>query len=805
MNNKTLDIFQNYEVKDDDEEDDKLEEKEISAQLNIILKNKDNFKKNEEDTINNENEDIDNHELNNNNNNINQEQEINLNEEKVDINNNNITNLEMKSIFENPILQTSYNLFTKLRRIIIRKENLTKINYFDKWLKNIQININNNNQIDDKLTQIKNFINENKNENKNNEDFEQSNKNAYIQNRNIIQNILMSNEEIEQNKVSPYQSHNDIILEHQNQLLNSGNKNFQMLLNPFSSINEMNFESDYSGKSKNNINNNNLINIEMNDDNNNSYNGNISNNVNLPKEKKILCLSLINIYENKLFFFFKNLIQSLKFKIIINNYHDKLFQMDRLNKKYESILDEKSSIIINKTDEIEDLKEKLDSLSKSLKEALKKQKTLNVIPESLCSKCGGSLEESFASEAITENQKTIKEQNDLIEKMKKETNELRTKYNYAELRLKDLDEIKKEFENLSGYLLKPKNEAFTQTENESQNQELDTSFLNTTITNNNSKSMRNKNMNNKNTSNKTIYNNNGKNKYNNMRKKNGNIAAQQKKVTNYNIININNNNNSNTSILSNTNNFMNSGNSNNGMNNESSIKFDTNILSTELLNLNREFNKLKSEYKIINDKNNKFEREKKDILDKLKMKIETCEKYKKENEELIILINSSRYKNMIEMENENKKLKATLEQIDNEIKNMYGINEKNEKKIKEQNVQIEKMKSIIATYNSFKSQKDNLLLANAKYESEIKELRYDLEQERDQKEKNKILLINNEQQIEKLNKEISFYSLNINKYKNDAAKALQDTIEYQQIVSALQSQVNEYKIILNKIKQNKKI
>ena len=479
--------------------------------------------------------------------------------------------------------------------------------------------------------------------------------------------------------------------------------------------------------------------------------------------------------------------------------------MDRLNKKYESILDEKSSIIINKTDEIEDLKEKLDSLSKSLKEALKKQKTLNVIPESLCSKCGGSLEESFASEAITENQKTIKEQNDLIEKMKKETNELRTKYNYAELRLKDLDEIKKEFENLSGYLLKPKNEAFTQTENESQNQELDTSFLNTTITNNNSKSMRNKNMNNKNTSNKTIYNNNGKNKYNNMRKKNGNIAAQQKKVTNYNIININNNNNSNTSILSNTNNFMNSGNSNNGMNNESSIKFDTNILSTELLNLNREFNKLKSEYKIINDKNNKFEREKKDILDKLKMKIETCEKYKKENEELIILINSSRYKNMIEMENENKKLKATLEQIDNEIKNMYGINEKNEKKIKEQNVQIEKMKSIIATYNSFKSQKDNLLLANAKYESEIKKLRYDLEQERDQKEKNKILLINNEQQIEKLNKEISFYSLNINKYKNDAAKALQDTIEYQQIVSALQSQVNEYKIILNKIKQNKKI
>ena len=149
------------------------------------------------------------------------------------------------------------------------------------------------------------------------------------------------------------------------------------------------------------------------------------------------------------------------------------------------------------------------------------------------------------------------------------------------------------------------------------------------------------------------------------------------------------------------------------------------------------------------------------------------------------------------MENENKKLKSTLEQINNEIKSVNVINEKNEKKIKEQNSQIEKMKGIITTYNSFKAQKDNLLLANTKYASEIKRLNYDLEKEREQKEKNQIL-------IEKLNKEISFYTLNINKYKTDAAKALQDTIEYQQIVSALQSQVNEYKIILNKIKQNKK-
>ena len=56
-------------------------------------------------------------------------------------------------------------------------------------------------------------------------------------------------------------------------------------------------------------------------------------------------------------------------------------------------------------------------------------------------------------------------------------NELRNKYNLSELRLKDLDEIKKEFQNLSGVLLKPKTESSTQTENDHQSQELSISFL----------------------------------------------------------------------------------------------------------------------------------------------------------------------------------------------------------------------------------------------------------------------------------------------------------------------------------------
>ena len=863
MNSNTLEMLQNYILNDNDKEDDKMKENEITTQLNINIQNQDLIKNNTENenedihnlinhNINEENQNFHNFDINNNidysnnYNNINDEENINSNEE-ISINDNNrLSNNEMKSIFENPILQTSYNLFTKLRRIIIRKENLMKINYFDKWQKNIK-NIPNN--ISNNINNLNNLINLQNDENNimnnknsminiglnNTVDEEnnnlESNTSASIQNRNVIQNILMSKEELEHPDISPNQSHNDVILQHQNQLLNSGNKNFQNLINPFASINDMNFESDYSylnNNVNNKINNHMNINIENNDDNENENdnendNYNLDNNksnenmivnnfVNLPREKKLLCLSLVNIFSDKLYYHFKHITQALKFRIIINNYHDKLFQMDRLNKKYESILDEKSSIIINKTDEIEDLKEKLDSLSKSLKEALKKQKTLNVIPESLCSKCGGSLEESFTSEALTENQKIIKEQNDVIEKMKKEMNELRTKYNYSELRLKDLDEIKKEFENLSGVLLRPKIENSTQTESEPQSQALNSSFLSSSTTNNsnlnnsNSKTMRNKAMNVKNMSNKSQFGN-SKTKFNNTKKKGGNSPQQQKKVTNYNIININNNNN-NTSIMSNTNNFMNSTNSNtnNGINEGySTMKFDNSILSAELLNLNKEFNKLKNENKLICEKNNKFDKEKKEILDKLKNKTEMCEKYKKENAELIILINNSRYKNMIETENENKKLKMTLEQIDNEIKNMNVINEKNEQKIKEQNMQLEKMKSIITTYNSFKAQKDNLLLANTKYESEIKRLKYDLEQERDINEKNKIIIKNNELQIDKLNKEVGFYSSHINQYKADAAKALEDAVEYQQIVTALQATVNEYKIALNKIKQNKKI
>ena len=121
MNNKALEMLQNFEIKDNDEEDDKMEEGEINAQLNIIPEINNQIQTNEineEDNLEKTNENI-----------------INIASDDNNLDNNGLPNSETKSIFANPYLQTSYNLFTKLRRIIIRKENLTKINYFDKWQK----------------------------------------------------------------------------------------------------------------------------------------------------------------------------------------------------------------------------------------------------------------------------------------------------------------------------------------------------------------------------------------------------------------------------------------------------------------------------------------------------------------------------------------------------------------------------------------------------------------------------------------------------------------------------------------------
>ena len=257
----------------------------------------------------------------------------------------------------------------------------------------------------------------------------------------------------------------------------------------------------------------------------------------------------------------------------------------------------------------------------------------------------------------------------------------------------------------------------------------------------------------------------------------------------------------------NTKNNTNENINNTELNNEiiTSLRFDNSVLSNELLNLNREFNKLRNEQKVINDKNIKLVKDKKDLLDKLKQKNDMYEKYKKENEEINRLINNSKYKNIVNAETENKKLKNIIEQNDIDIKNLKNMNEKCAKKILEQNTQIEKMKNALANFLNFKQQKENLTIENEKYENEIKKLRKELDEEKNINEKNTILMNNKDKEIEKLSNEVSYYNFHIKKCKSDAERALEDAIGYQKIVRILEIQLNEYKQQLDKIKQEKNI
>ena len=42
-------------------------------------------------------------------------------------------NQEYTNFFSNPQIQTSFNLFTKIKKLIFRKHNLTMIHFFKKW------------------------------------------------------------------------------------------------------------------------------------------------------------------------------------------------------------------------------------------------------------------------------------------------------------------------------------------------------------------------------------------------------------------------------------------------------------------------------------------------------------------------------------------------------------------------------------------------------------------------------------------------------------------------------------------------
>ena len=737
-------MLQKFVGEENEEENgDNLED--ISQKLNILKEKKNKYQNNENNNIFKEeditdliekinNLDSDNNNAKTDNNNLTENNNCDYNDENL-----------IES--ENKINETK-NIKDVLLKLFLQKEKQYILLYIKKWNKNIkEININDEKEEEEKeekneeekkveqkneneeINQIEDTNYNQENNRENNNDF--NNDDRQMKNNDILINNILKNDEEDFDD----HSSNDIIIQHQNRLLSGETNNFQ-ILNPLSQIGDLNINLDNifsPNKNLADLKNNNLNSKETNKD--------------VKQYKNLICFSIYNISQNKIYNFKRILFSYLKHKSIISDYHDKLYQLDKLNKKYEAILDEKSSIIINKTDEIEELKETIEKLTKNLK-----------------------------------NQNIIKEQNQIIEMMKKEMSELRSKYNLSEIKLKDLDDIKKEFENLSGSLLKPRTNSEAQT---------DESLL---ITKQSSPNLKNENNNNINIQINNINSNKKGSKKKNIPKKPGiNFSNSTNNYMSTSLGHNKNNNNTSDSIT------------NSEINNEvvSSLRFDNSVLSNELLNLNREFNKLRSEYKIINDKNIKYEKDKKDLSDKLKSKTELCDKYKKENEEINRLINNSKYKNIVNAETENKKLKTILQQNEIDIKKLKNMNEKCAKKIIDQNAHIEKMKNALASFLNFKQQKETLTIENQKYENEIKELKNQLEEEKNMNEKNSILINNKDKEIEKLSNEVSYYSFHIKKCKSDAERALEDAIGYQKIVRILEVQLNDYKEQLNKIKHDK--
>ena len=777
MNSKTLEMLQKFVGEEDNEDFENLGEKinifgEQSNDNNefdneFIAKN-DDINRLFEKINNLENEEIDENKIfnikeNENINNNEEEEKIdkNINDVDEDKKENNINSdksgilLKMISIREKHDFSIYFMHWKQLNLINQEKESFEKEEINNNNIENI-----NNNTNPDKS---KNNNNEENKEIKNEKEKEELQNNESKNNDNSLEQILQAKEDDLEDHLQ-----NDIITQHQNQLLKSDTNNFHNI-NTLDQIGDINLDIFTQNKTLPEI------------------------NTNQKSSMSLIALSLYNKLKNKLFIYKKILFSSLKHITIISNYHDKLYQLDKLNKKYEAILDEKSSIIINKTDEMEELKETIEKLKKNLKEANKKNQNLNVIQESLCSKCGGSLEESFTGDVIAENQKIIKEQNDTIDKMKKEMNELRSKYNLAEIKINDLNNIKKEFENLSGSLLNPKIDKESQTDDS------------LTLTNKNSGNNLKNNSSNNSNINIQIYNNNINSNNKNISISNTKKGSKKKTIPKK--VNFSNstNNYMSTSLGSNKNsknNNININENNSEVNNElvTSLRYDNSVLSNELLNLNREFNKIRNEHKVLKEKNTTLEKEKKDLIEKLKSKSDLSEKYKKENEDITRMINNTKYKNIINAETENKKLKNILEQNDTDIKKLKNMNEKCAKKILEQNNQIEKMKTALGSLLNLKQQKDKLIIENNKYENEIKTLKEELEEEKNRNEKNEVLIENKDKEIEKLNNDVKYYSFHIKKYKSDAERALEDAIGYQKIVRILEIQLNENKEELKKMK-----
>jgi hypothetical protein len=130
------------------------------------------------------------------------------------------------------------------------------------------------------------------------------------------------------------------------------------------------------------------------------------------------------------------------------------------------------------------------------------------------------------------------------------------------------------------------------------------------------------------------------------------------------------------------------------------------------------------------------------------------------------------------------------------IKNQLNVKEK---KLNEIESEFEKTKKSCDNFIKYKNERENLILENAKIESELKRTKYDLEECKNLFERQAILLKNREETINKLTEEISYLSFNTKKLKQDAERGLQDAIAYQQIVRKMEKELAENQIKREKV------
>jgi hypothetical protein len=702
-----------------------------------------------------------------------------------DDNNYNPKKIENSIFFSNSLIQNSFNKMHILKRFFTKKENLTFIFYFNKWKKTLK--------------------------KKGKQEMDRNSKEEHLlNNRRIIETYCddvsfdylniddLKNEERPLSKVILPLN----IINSNNQFQNTNNSekkisNGKTLLIILKRIFNYNLQFHFSDFKTCTIS---FINAKK----------IAKSNLNL-----LFLFSELAIAKNKL-----NKSEPVKSVISPNVIQD----LERKIHKLELNLEEKKSIIENKNDRIENLSEQIEYLNEKISRLENKEKDLNVIQESLCKQCGNSMEESYMmSPQITpkkrllqpdlqmehlnlkdsEYKKTIQEQLEYIVKMEQEKRELRSQNieykSKNEMIINELEIIKIEFKNLSENM---KNKNFTNMGKSLSNFfKMDTSCQTEEVieisVKPSSQPIKKKTKSNSKKFSSKLTLNNSNNSNNNAIHSNQSKTASSGNINNYNIININNSkiSSTNTSQISEVDKEV-----------YQSLKFDNSILSQELVNLNKEINKFKSELKSLSEQTKKLDKEKSEIQNKFKIKSENYDKVKKENEELMILIQNANYKSFISLDAENKKIKLENEKLckDNET-NIKELSLRS-KRLSDLEQELEKSKKVIESMYKFKQDRENLILENAKLDSEVKRTKYDLENIQNLNERQQILISNKEELLLKYQEDMAYLVKNCRMFKEDSEKnkqdcirAVQDATAYEKIVRKLEKELAETQIRREKI------